>query len=86
MCHGSMLGCSKIGGFHYTLVEMAEIGEALKIRRLNKCEVVRLDTIYIIHQHPTVFTNTLEYMRGFTRLRFQIDPPRVELPTASGTI
>ncbi len=72
----------KMNSFHHSFVETSQILEVHKVRGLNKGEVVRMNAIYIVHQHPFIFSDTFPYIRGFASLWFQIVPTGIKFIVA----
>ena len=71
---GPVFGNRKIGSFHDTFVKMSEIGEGLEIACLSESEVMRFYAVYVIHQHPAVFSDSFPYIGCFAASRFYIVP------------
>ena len=74
-----MLGSCKVGGFHHSFVKASQVFKVYEIECFNESEIMWSNTIYVIHQYPFVFTDTLPYVRSFTCFGFKIIPSRVEL-------
>ena len=86
MHHGPMLGSVEIRGFHHSFVETSQVFKCDEVRRFGKGEIVRRDTIYIVHQHPFVLSEAFPYRGSLARFRFKIVPTRIVFVVSADTV
>ena len=81
-----MLGSVEIRGFHHSFVETSQVFKCDEVRRFGKGEIVRRDTIYIVHQHPFVLSEAFPYRGSLARFRFKIVPTRIVFVVSADTV
>ena len=73
MYDAAMLGRGEILHLHHTFVESPKWGERLEIAGFHKAEVVWVDAINIVHNHPLIFADALPNIRRLAAAIFAID-------------